>query len=101
MHYEIVKRFNVMLSEVEPTSGSSSKITIYNPIFRSLTAVRQASYRQDDSFEVIMHNGLFKKIKDHQMLHHYSDPEKGFGVSSYLWDIIFGSGFPKKSKKES
>ncbi|MBE8723165.1 fatty acid hydroxylase [Sphingobacterium sp. Ka21] len=41
-------------------------------------------------------SGLFKKIKDHHMLHHYSDPEKGFGVSSYLWDLIFGSGFPKK-----
>ncbi|TJZ52548.1 fatty acid hydroxylase [Sphingobacterium olei] len=44
-------------------------------------------------------SGLFKKIKDHHMLHHYSDPEKGFGVSSYLWDIIFGSGFSKKSKR--
>lgn len=46
-------------------------------------------------------SGLFKRIKDHHMLHHYSDPEKGFGVSSYIWDLIFGSGFSKKSKKES
>lgn len=41
-------------------------------------------------------SGLFKKIKDHHMLHHYSDPDKGFGVSSALWDKIFNSGFPKK-----
>ncbi len=41
-------------------------------------------------------SGLFKRIKDHHMLHHYSEPEKGFGVSSAIWDVIFGSGFSKK-----
>jgi dihydroceramide fatty acyl 2-hydroxylase len=41
-------------------------------------------------------SGFFKKIKDHHMLHHYADPEKGFGVSSAIWDKFFGSGFPKK-----
>jgi sterol desaturase/sphingolipid hydroxylase (fatty acid hydroxylase superfamily) len=45
-------------------------------------------------------SGWFKKIKDHHMLHHYSDPEKGFGVSSAIWDDIFGSGFPKRKKKD-
>ena len=44
-------------------------------------------------------SGLFKRIKDHHMLHHYSDPEKGFGVSSYIWDVIFDSGFQKKKSK--
>ena len=44
-------------------------------------------------------SGFFKKIKDHHMLHHYADPEKGFGVSSALWDKIFGSGFSKKEAK--
>ena len=43
-------------------------------------------------------SGLFKRIKDHHMLHHYADPEKGFGVSSYFWDVIFDSGFKKKKK---
>ncbi|CAM4267035.1 Fatty acid hydroxylase superfamily protein [Pedobacter westerhofensis] len=41
-------------------------------------------------------SGLFKKIKQHHMLHHYQDPEKGFGVSSPLWDLIIGSVFSKK-----
>ncbi|WP_240141028.1 sterol desaturase family protein [Sphingobacterium bovisgrunnientis] len=44
-------------------------------------------------------SGFFKKIKDHHMLHHYAYPEKGFGVSSALWDKIFGSGFSKKEAK--
>jgi len=44
-------------------------------------------------------SGLFKRIKDHHMLHHYADPEKGFGVSSGIWDVIFGSGFLKKPKE--
>ncbi|SEK21636.1 sterol desaturase family protein [Parapedobacter koreensis] len=40
--------------------------------------------------------GIWKKIKQHHMLHHYSDPEKGFGVSSAFWDGIFGTGFKQK-----
>jgi 4-hydroxysphinganine ceramide fatty acyl 2-hydroxylase len=39
---------------------------------------------------------IWKKIKQHHMLHHYQDPDKGYGVSSPLWDRIFGSDFPKK-----
>lgn len=46
-------------------------------------------------------SGVFKRIKDHHMLHHYSDPDKGFGVSSYFWDDIFKSGFEKKKNKSS
>lgn len=39
---------------------------------------------------------IWKKIKQHHMLHHYQAPERGFGVSSPLWDKIFGSDFIKK-----
>lgn len=46
-------------------------------------------------------SGIFKRIKDHHMLHHYSDPEKGFGVSSSIWDVFFNSGFPKKKPAKS
>jgi len=41
-------------------------------------------------------SGFFKKLKQHHMLHHYQDPDKGFGVSSPLWDLIIGSVFSKK-----
>jgi 4-hydroxysphinganine ceramide fatty acyl 2-hydroxylase len=41
-------------------------------------------------------SGLWKKVKRHHMLHHYSDPQKGYGVSSSLWDKIFRSDFIKK-----
>lgn len=36
-------------------------------------------------------NKILKKIKDHHMLHHYKNPDKGYGVSSPLWDKIFHS----------
>ncbi|WP_295676270.1 sterol desaturase family protein [uncultured Mucilaginibacter sp.] len=39
---------------------------------------------------------VWKKIKQHHMLHHYQDPDKGYGVSSPLWDKVFGSDFVKK-----
>ena len=41
-------------------------------------------------------SGLFKRIKQHHMLHHYQDPTRGFGVSSSLWDELLRSQFPKK-----
>lgn len=42
--------------------------------------------------------GIFKAIKQHHMLHHYQDAEKGYGVSSPLWDYIFRSTFRRSSK---
>ena len=33
-------------------------------------------------------------------LHHYKDEEKGFGVSSTIWDHIFGTMFDLKREKE-
>ena len=45
-------------------------------------------------------SGIMKRVKQHHMLHHYQDPEHGYGVSSSLWDIIFRSGFPLSGRKE-
>ena len=39
---------------------------------------------------------IWKTIKQHHMLHHYQDPNKGYGVSSPFWDKIFRSDFIKK-----
>ncbi|MGZ3757374.1 MAG: sterol desaturase family protein [Mucilaginibacter sp.] len=54
----------------------------------------------DESHYAIHHfnfkGKIWKKIKQHHMLHHYSDPAKGYGVSSPLWDKVFGSDFIKK-----
>jgi sterol desaturase/sphingolipid hydroxylase (fatty acid hydroxylase superfamily) len=35
--------------------------------------------------------GFFQKIKHHHVLHHYKDPERGYGVTSPLWDHVFGT----------
>jgi sterol desaturase/sphingolipid hydroxylase (fatty acid hydroxylase superfamily) len=39
---------------------------------------------------------FLKRLKQHHMLHHYSDSTKGFGVSSDFWDSIFRSKILKK-----
>ncbi|MEO6523992.1 MAG: sterol desaturase family protein [Mucilaginibacter sp.] len=41
-------------------------------------------------------SGMWKKIKQHHMLHHYQDPSRGYGVSSDFWDNIFRSHFTNK-----
>ncbi len=56
-----------------------------------------------DMIHYAIHHGnfksrLMKSIKQHHMLHHYSDSSKGYGVSSNFWDIFFQSGF--KDKKQ-
>jgi len=40
-------------------------------------------------------NPLMKKLKQHHMRHHYHEPDKGYGVSSVLWDKILQSDFKK------
>lgn len=44
-------------------------------------------------------SGIMKRVKQHHMLHHYQNPDKGYGVSSSLWDIILRTGFNKQPTK--
>lgn len=37
--------------------------------------------------------------RNHQM-HHYKNEHQGFGVSSHLWDLVFGTQFNYKKDKE-
>lgn len=48
-----------------------------------------------------MHNKFWLIIKNHHMRHHYQDPNKGYGVSSPVWDKIIGTDFPKTKEKKS
>jgi sterol desaturase/sphingolipid hydroxylase (fatty acid hydroxylase superfamily) len=38
-----------------------------------------------------MRSGYAKFIKRYHMQHHYKTPDKRFGVSSPLWDMVFGT----------
>jgi sterol desaturase/sphingolipid hydroxylase (fatty acid hydroxylase superfamily) len=38
-----------------------------------------------------MRSGWLKYLKRYHMMHHYKTPEQRFGVSSPLWDIVFGT----------
>lgn len=42
-----------------------------------------------------------KPIWRNHHLHHYKTEEKGFGVSSHLWDKVFGTSFDMKKEKEN
>ncbi len=43
-----------------------------------------------------MHSKFWLAIKNHHAKHHYQDPNKGYGVSTPLWDYVFGTTYPKK-----
>lgn len=58
-----------------------------------------------DMFHYAFHHGNFsnptlKKLKQHHMLHHYTDSEHGYGVTSLLWDIIFRSQIKKNEESK-
>lgn len=38
-----------------------------------------------------LNRGCLKYLKRYHMLHHFKTPEQRFGVSSPLWDIVFGT----------
>ena len=38
-----------------------------------------------------LHGEYLKYLKKHHMLHHFKTPEQRFGVSSPLWDLVFGT----------
>ncbi len=40
-------------------------------------------------------NRFFRALKRNHMRHHFVDRERGFGVSSPLWDHVFGTNFAK------
>jgi sterol desaturase/sphingolipid hydroxylase (fatty acid hydroxylase superfamily) len=48
-----------------------------------------------------IHNKFWLVLKKHHMRHHYQNAEKGFGVSSPMWDYIVGTEFPKSNNEKS
>jgi len=44
-----------------------------------------------------MRRRLLKALKRHHMQHHYKTPNARFGVSSPLWDLVFGTYYVSKS----
>jgi sterol desaturase/sphingolipid hydroxylase (fatty acid hydroxylase superfamily) len=39
----------------------------------------------------MMRKGALKFLKRYHMQHHYKTPDRRFGVSSPLWDMVFGT----------
>ena len=42
-----------------------------------------------------------KPIWRNHHLHHYKNEDRGFGVSSHIWDVVFGTTFNLKKEKEN
>jgi sterol desaturase/sphingolipid hydroxylase (fatty acid hydroxylase superfamily) len=42
---------------------------------------------------------LWISLKQHHFVHHYQDPNHGFGVSSKLWDIVFHTMFKRDGEQ--
>lgn len=42
-----------------------------------------------------------KPVWRNHHLHHYKADDKGFGVSTHIWDVVFGTSFDLKNEKEN
>jgi sterol desaturase/sphingolipid hydroxylase (fatty acid hydroxylase superfamily) len=45
-----------------------------------------------------MKSQFWLKIKHHHIRHHFLDPHRGYGVSSPLWDLVFGTQYAEKEE---
>jgi sterol desaturase/sphingolipid hydroxylase (fatty acid hydroxylase superfamily) len=43
-------------------------------------------------------NNYFKKLQRYHNMHHYSGQEAAYGVTSKLWDMVFGTQLIEPSK---
>ncbi len=56
-----------------------------------------------DMTHYALHHVNFKSkfwiaLKQHHMIHHYSDPHNGFGVSSTFWDLVYRTTFQRQKQ---
>ncbi|MFA6234223.1 MAG: sterol desaturase family protein [Bacteroidota bacterium] len=42
---------------------------------------------------------VFGRLREWHMRHHFQDPERGFGVSSPLWDFVFRTGLRRSKER--
>jgi sterol desaturase/sphingolipid hydroxylase (fatty acid hydroxylase superfamily) len=76
------------------------KVTVPALYLNTFFASFLTGYLCYDMFHYAFHHGTFtnpilKKLKQHHMQHHYADADRGYGVTSVLWDIIFRSELKK------
>lgn len=67
---------------------------ILNPLYSGAVS----SYIAYDMCHYFFHHGLSRiglinQMKSYHMAHHYKDYNKGYGVTSILWDVIFHTTF--------
>lgn len=48
-----------------------------------------------------MHSKFWLAIKNHHIKHHYQNPDKGYGVSSPIWDYVFRTNYENKEKQNA
>ena len=96
---------------VMPPSVSIPLATLFFLLFRTFIPMPQlyiffgaflTGYLIYDMFHYAIHHlevkgKLWNVLKTHHLKHHCNDPNKGFGVSSPLWDVIVGSNFDEKN----
>lgn len=44
-------------------------------------------------------NKFWLELKQHHMIHHYQDPNNGFGVSTKFWDLIYRTTFRRQQSR--
>jgi len=48
-----------------------------------------------------MHSKFWLAIKNHHIKHHYQDPDKGYGVSSPIWDYVFRTHYKSEEGQKA
>ena len=101
VHHDWVNdRFRLVMPPAASLALGVIFFTVYYTLLGSLSfpffAGKVAGYLTYDMTHYYVHHGKpssvwVKKLKAHHMNHHFNKEERRFGVSSTLWDHVFGT----------
>jgi dihydroceramide fatty acyl 2-hydroxylase len=72
-------------------------------VFYAASAGFLVGYLAYDMIHYAVHHAplrhpIWKRLQKHHMVHHHHDPDRGFGVSSVIWDMAFGTRISRERR---
>lgn len=94
----------LLLALATPVTLAIRAMGVSWPATAALQAGTLSGYVAYDMLHYAFHHARIRKdtflqrVKTHHMDHHYVDPDRGFGVSSAVWDYVFGTDFVRTAR---
>lgn len=110
-HYLPMDRYRLVMPPVMMITLASSVLSfaqLFVPwsIVSIVGSGALSGYVMYDLTHYYLHHGVpkipqMRELKRYHVLHHYYDSNKGFGVTSKMWDYVFNTLLPMRQEKQA